>query len=188
MASTITNYSLSIDTQFPVPGQDNDTQGFRNNFSNIQQALGSAADEITNIQIEQIGIVNQLNNIASPTYINANIITATDLVSTTIRNEGTVYSQYFRGDGSGLSNLSVSSITNITNLVSLSVDSLTANTLNGYTPTKFITSAPAASTGTNGHVKGMIYADSSTVYICYRDYVDTVTNIWAKINTVGGTW
>ena len=188
MASTITNFSLSIDTQFPVPGQDNDTQGFRNNFGYIQQALDTAASEITEIQVEQIGIVNALNNITSPTYINADTITATNVVSTTINNEGTVYSAYFNGDGSQLSNLSVSNIENISNLTSLSVTSLTVGTLNGHTPTKFVSAAPATSKGASGDQKGMIFANSTTVYICYSDYVNTTTNIWAKINTVGGTW
>ena len=188
MASTITNYSLNIDTQFPVPGQDNDTQGFRNNFGYIQQSLETAASEITDIQIEQIAIVNSLNNISSPTYINANTITATNVVSQTINNDGTVYSAFFNGDGSQLSNLSVSNIENISNLTSLDVTSLTVGTLNGYTPTKFVASAPATSKGASGDLKGMIFANSTTLYVCYSNYVNTTTDIWAKINTVGGTW
>jgi hypothetical protein len=51
MASTITNFSSSIDAQFPVPGQDNDTQGFRNNFGNIKNALDIAASEISDLQV-----------------------------------------------------------------------------------------------------------------------------------------
>jgi len=50
LASTITNYSNSINVNFPVPGEDNDSQGFRNNFSKIQSALTVASKEITNIQ------------------------------------------------------------------------------------------------------------------------------------------
>lgn len=50
MASTITNYSNSINVNFPVPGENNDSQGFRNNFSKIQSALTVASKEITNIQ------------------------------------------------------------------------------------------------------------------------------------------
>jgi len=61
MTSTITNYSTLIDTTFPVPGVDNDTQGFRNNSINIQQAFGTAAAEITNLQIEYGGLVTQIN-------------------------------------------------------------------------------------------------------------------------------
>lgn len=50
MSSTITNYSNSININYPVPGEDNDTQGFRNNFSKIQAALTVASKEITNLQ------------------------------------------------------------------------------------------------------------------------------------------
>lgn len=50
MASTITNFSNSINVNYPVPGEDNDSQGFRNNFSKIQSALTVASKEITSIQ------------------------------------------------------------------------------------------------------------------------------------------
>jgi hypothetical protein len=51
MISTITNYSHNIDTLFPVPGQDNDSQGFRDNFANIKQSLNIAATEINNLSL-----------------------------------------------------------------------------------------------------------------------------------------
>jgi hypothetical protein len=51
MISTITNYSNNIDTLFPIPGQDNDSQGFRDNFANIRQSLGIAADEINKLSL-----------------------------------------------------------------------------------------------------------------------------------------
>jgi hypothetical protein len=50
MASTITNLINTIDVTFPVAGQDNDSQGFRNNFSIIQQSLLATEGEIENIQ------------------------------------------------------------------------------------------------------------------------------------------
>lgn len=50
MASTITQYSDLINISFPVPGVDNDSQGFRDNFSNIQSALTRADTEITSLQ------------------------------------------------------------------------------------------------------------------------------------------
>lgn len=40
----------NIDTAYPVAGQDNDSQGFRDNFTNIVTALESAKDEIEEIQ------------------------------------------------------------------------------------------------------------------------------------------
>lgn len=50
MSSTVTNFSNNINTTYPVPGVDNDTQGFRDNFSNIKNALNIAADEISYLQ------------------------------------------------------------------------------------------------------------------------------------------
>lgn len=48
MASTI-NY-LGINENFPVAGQDNDTQVFRDNFDTIKQSLASAKEEVTDLQ------------------------------------------------------------------------------------------------------------------------------------------
>jgi len=39
-----------IDTTFPIPGRDNDSQGFRTNFSSIKQSLTQAASEISDLQ------------------------------------------------------------------------------------------------------------------------------------------
>jgi hypothetical protein len=52
MTSTVTNFSQQINTNYPIPGVDNDTQGFRDNFRNIQQALSAAASEITELRFE----------------------------------------------------------------------------------------------------------------------------------------
>lgn len=117
MSSTLTNYSTNIDTSFPVPGQDNDTQGFRDNFIAIKNSLETAAAEISDVQIIQTGIITEL--------------------------------------GSALI---------------------------------YTSSAPTNSTGIDGDKKGMIYATSSSVYVCYANYVGTTTNIWAKVATVGGSW
>jgi len=61
VASTVTNYSNSINVNYPVPGQDNDSQGLRNNFSSIQSALSIASDEITNLQINSVNL-NETND------------------------------------------------------------------------------------------------------------------------------
>ena len=62
MTSAI-NYT-GIDPTFPVAGQDNDSQGFRDNFGAIQTALETAKTEITgsnqqttsNIEYRDIGV------------------------------------------------------------------------------------------------------------------------------------
>jgi len=43
------NY-ISINENFPVPGQDNDTQVFRDNFDTIKNSLRLAKEEITDLQ------------------------------------------------------------------------------------------------------------------------------------------
>jgi hypothetical protein len=50
MTSTVTNYSNNINSLYPTPGVDNDTQGFRDNFANIKNALTTAAGEIGYLQ------------------------------------------------------------------------------------------------------------------------------------------
>jgi|LakMenEpi03Aug12_release.lakeMendotaPanAssembly.Ray.scaffolds.fasta_scaffold20080_8 hypothetical protein len=40
----------SIDANYPIPGQNNSTQGFRNNFATIKNNLGIAGSEITDLQ------------------------------------------------------------------------------------------------------------------------------------------
>lgn len=46
----------SIDSNFPVQGADNSSQGFRDNFSYIKLALNTAAEEISNLQLYPVGI------------------------------------------------------------------------------------------------------------------------------------
>lgn len=42
--------TTELDTEFPVPGQDNDSQGFRDNFTNIKTNLDTAKTEIETLQ------------------------------------------------------------------------------------------------------------------------------------------
>lgn len=42
--------TTNIDITYPVAGQDNDTQGFRDNFRNIKTNLNFAQTEISSIQ------------------------------------------------------------------------------------------------------------------------------------------
>lgn len=63
MTSTVTNYSNSINTNYPVPGVDNDTQGFRDIFSNVKNALNVAAGEIGSLQLNAV-VANESNDFA----------------------------------------------------------------------------------------------------------------------------
>jgi hypothetical protein len=66
MASTITNLINTIDTGFPVAGQDNDSQGFRNNFNIIQQSLLATQGEI-----DLITTKITTGNVSTATHIHA---------------------------------------------------------------------------------------------------------------------
>ena len=52
MASSIT--TTGIDTAYPVAGQDNDSQGFRDNFTNLKTALDTAKTEITDLESKAV--------------------------------------------------------------------------------------------------------------------------------------
>ena len=56
MPSTVTNFSNQINVNFPVAGEDNDSQGFRSNFSRIQNAFLSASKELTELQTNSVSL------------------------------------------------------------------------------------------------------------------------------------
>lgn len=74
MASTITNLINTIDIAFPVAGQDNDSQGFRNNFNIIQQSLIATEGEIINLQ-------NTISTLGGTTYSTATHVVALEDVT-----------------------------------------------------------------------------------------------------------
>jgi len=63
------NY-LSINENFPVAGQDNDTQVFRDNFDTIKTSLRNAKEEITSLETNAARI-NAENNFETNTINNA---------------------------------------------------------------------------------------------------------------------
>lgn len=52
MTSAIT--PSNVDGDYPIAGQDNDSQGFRDNFTNIKNNFTSAASEITDLQSKAV--------------------------------------------------------------------------------------------------------------------------------------
>jgi hypothetical protein len=56
------NYS-AINQSYPVAGQDNNSQGFRDNFSAISAGLAQAAVEITTLQTNGIDVTQSSNNL-----------------------------------------------------------------------------------------------------------------------------
>ena len=70
MTDTVQSYAQAIDTTFPVAGQDNNSQGFRDNFSNIQNALNLAGQDLVILGANSASLVSG-NNFNSSAIYNA---------------------------------------------------------------------------------------------------------------------
>jgi len=66
-------YTL-IDENYPIAGQDNDSQGFRDNFQSIKVALGVAKSEINTLQSDTAKL-NAPNNFNGTIIQNASMLT-----------------------------------------------------------------------------------------------------------------
>jgi hypothetical protein len=75
MASNI--ISETIDGAYPVAGVDNDTQGFRNNFSIIKNNFAAAKSEIETLQ-ESTAKLNETNNFRGSNINEANFQAVTE--------------------------------------------------------------------------------------------------------------
>jgi len=83
----------SIDENYPVAGQDNDTQGFRDNFNVIKEALLKASEEITTLQQNTEGLeLSALDGDVPGTNFNGTFLTGAVLKSNaeSLVNGGTV--------------------------------------------------------------------------------------------------
>jgi hypothetical protein len=68
-----------IDVNYPIPGVNNNSQGFRNNFTAIKNNLNTAASEITDLE----------NKVVLKTAL-ANTILNNDMANTLISNASTL--------------------------------------------------------------------------------------------------
>lgn len=68
----------SIDELYPVPGQDNDSQGFRDNFSSIKSGLQTAHSEISALETNTAKI-NAPNDFFGNIVSNAQFIANTEV-------------------------------------------------------------------------------------------------------------
>ncbi len=123
-----------IDETYPVAGQDNDTQGFRDNFGNIKTALGVAGSEIT---------VLQNNAVLKASVDGTNSTVTNNMAGSTIRNgklQGMALNVISNssGDNTIILNASNASVYNITN-----IDSNTTIQFNAGWPTWSTLSDPS---------------------------------------------
>jgi hypothetical protein len=63
------NYS-AINIAYPVAGQDNNSQGFRDNFAAISAALAKAYTEITLLQTNGLDVTQPTNNLQGTVFTN----------------------------------------------------------------------------------------------------------------------
>jgi len=82
------NY-LSINENFPVPGQDNDTQVFRDNFDTIKNSLRIAKDEVSILQntVSRVGTQTTPDGAITATTNDFNLSTIENAVISTVREQ-----------------------------------------------------------------------------------------------------
>ena len=74
--ATESSIIVTVDAEYPVAGQDNDSQGFRDNFSNISQNLTHAKNEIDDLYTVTAKL-DSANNFLGNNILNANFVSNT---------------------------------------------------------------------------------------------------------------
>jgi hypothetical protein len=104
----------TINSNYPVAGQDNDSQGFRDNFSRIKVALTTASSEITNLQLYSAKL-NDTNNFDGNTIQNAILQnTGTPVQETAIENNSQAHPATLYFNSAPYHKVSVSTSTEFT--------------------------------------------------------------------------
>ena len=205
MTSTVTNYSNNINVTFPITGVVNSSQGFRDNFSTISNAFTVASSEISDLQLYVDSLLNTpyLGNNLTGFNVNG-YVTATTFVGTLTGDVNatnvTVNNGIIQNITSNLISVSTITIAGSSTSASISMsdrtlsasgfDSIVLTNLtsqNSGTVAVFANTSPTNNRGTVGDVRGMMYATSQTIYICYGNYVDGSTPIWTKVAS-SSTW
>lgn len=75
MASNIDD--VSINSEYPIAGQDNDSQGFRDNFGIIKNNFVATKNEIEDLQ-DNTAKKNEANNFLGNNITNANIVNVSE--------------------------------------------------------------------------------------------------------------
>jgi surface antigen len=83
MSTTASNYILNINENYPIPGVDNNSQGFRDNFTNIAAALSATNADVVGLQITAMKQF-QDNNASGYNLSNVNLVNS----SVTIAPQG----------------------------------------------------------------------------------------------------
>lgn len=146
-----------INSNYPIPGENNSSQGFRDNFSSIKTNLNSAASEISDLQAKAV-VKTALNG----TTVN------NDMANTVISNTVT------RGFRASSYNLGAS--VSGTVIVNVNQADVYYGTVAGNTTIQFGGWAPA---GTQSNVELNLTFSNTSAVITLPSQVDTT-------NTLGG--
>lgn len=71
--TTASNYYNRVDTKFPVKGQDNDSQGFRDNWTNIVNALEAIDERADGLEKNAVLVENTTTNFLGNTIEDVNL-------------------------------------------------------------------------------------------------------------------
>jgi len=86
----------SIDETYPIAGKDNDSQGFRDNFSYIKNGLETAKGEITDLQTNS-AVTNSDNDFQNHNIIHANFAACSEAMFNGGITYGTTLIDYEQG-------------------------------------------------------------------------------------------
>ena len=151
MASTITNLINTIDTTFPVSGKNNDSQGFRTNFSIIQSALLNTESELETIQTI-LGTQGPTNDVNSYNVTGTHVTAVNDLTigGSNVITVGNNYSTVITAGG-GSGNIVMAANTVTTTAVDFIATNATTATSIYLTSTAGILTSATFTVGTTGY-------------------------------------
>jgi hypothetical protein len=91
LSTTASQYIQAINANYPVAGQNNDSQGFRDNFTNIKAALSATNAELVGLQVNSLS-KSQDNDFGGFAIKNVNLVNASTPISKI--TDGTVNLDY----------------------------------------------------------------------------------------------
>lgn len=150
--STINTNGINV--SYPIPGKNNSSQGFRDNFTSIKNNLDTASSEISDLQ----------NKVVLKQALNGSTLN-NDMGNTLISNAATLR---FRAMGYDLTN-------NLSGIVpiDLSLGDIQYGTVTGNVTLQFYNWAPA---GTQSNVQLLLNVANTDAYITFPDTVITSDN------------
>lgn len=144
-----------INSSYPVPGVNNSTQGFRDNFTSIKTNLATAATEITDLQTKVV-----VKAALSDTSLN------NDMGNTLISNAAV---RSFRATTYNLGNSIPSSLT-----IDVSQGDVQYGTITQNTAITFAGWSPA---GTQSNIQLMLNVSNSSAVISFPDTYHNASNV-----------